>query len=154
MSSLRQSDSLILQETATSNLTLEWMKSKGIPLTRKNYLALAYLGKPPAELDAEQEAEIPEELTQQYVRFRRSDILEAGTFALRSITRKCFANSSAIVEVAISRRYQCEHFGIVVELHTIIEETTTDPKKDHLSLDDPVADRIPDQVRHGMAVRP
>jgi hypothetical protein len=39
-------------------------------------------------------------------------------------------------------------------LHTITEETTTDPKKDHLSHDDPVADRIPDQVRHCMAVRP
>jgi putative transposase len=27
-------------------------------------------------------------------------------------------------------------------------------QKDHLSRDDPVADRIPDQVRHCMAVRP
>jgi hypothetical protein len=42
------------------NVVLERMKSMGIPLTRENYLDLAYLGNPPEELSAEEEAELPE----------------------------------------------------------------------------------------------
>lgn len=38
---------------------LEMMKHHVIPETRKNYLALAYLGNPPDELSAEQELELP-----------------------------------------------------------------------------------------------
>jgi hypothetical protein len=45
------------------NNTLEYMKKKGISLTRENYLDFAYLGNPPEELSAEEEAEIPSRLT-------------------------------------------------------------------------------------------
>ena len=38
---------------------LEGMKRNGVPLTRKNYLDIAYMGNPPAELDAEAEAALP-----------------------------------------------------------------------------------------------
>jgi hypothetical protein len=37
------------------------MKRRGIPETRENYLALAYLSNPPDELSAEQELELPKE---------------------------------------------------------------------------------------------
>jgi hypothetical protein len=42
----------------------EWLKqhADGKPITRERYLDVAYLGKPPAELTAEQEAELPKEL--------------------------------------------------------------------------------------------
>jgi hypothetical protein len=43
--------------------TLELLKKYGIPLTRENYLRLAFAGNPPEEpLDGEIEAELPEEL--------------------------------------------------------------------------------------------
>jgi len=42
-----------------SDHTVSWMKAKGVPLTRKNWLELNYLGNPPAELGPELEAEIP-----------------------------------------------------------------------------------------------
>jgi hypothetical protein len=38
---------------------LDMMKRHGIPETRENYLALAYVGEPPDELSAEQELELP-----------------------------------------------------------------------------------------------
>jgi hypothetical protein len=41
------------------NYTLEFMKKHRIRLTRANYLAVEYMGCPPAELDAEVEAELP-----------------------------------------------------------------------------------------------
>jgi hypothetical protein len=44
------------------DIVLEHMKKHNIPLTRENYLALAYLGDPPDELGAEEEAEIPDEV--------------------------------------------------------------------------------------------
>jgi hypothetical protein len=44
------------------DLILERLKSTGTPVTRENYLDLAYLGNPPKQLDAEQEAALPEEL--------------------------------------------------------------------------------------------
>jgi len=45
-----------------SDIVLDKMKQENIPLTRENYLALAYLGNPPEELGAEEEAELPEEI--------------------------------------------------------------------------------------------
>jgi len=41
---------------------LEYMKKRGIPITRENYLFWNFLGDPPDELDAELEAELPEEI--------------------------------------------------------------------------------------------
>lgn len=38
---------------------LEWMKANDVPLTRENYLNLAYMGDPPEELSAEEESELP-----------------------------------------------------------------------------------------------
>jgi hypothetical protein len=40
---------------------LDLMWEAGVELTRENYLALAYLGNPPEQLDAEAESELPEE---------------------------------------------------------------------------------------------
>lgn len=39
---------------------LSIMRKLGIPLTRENYIQLAYLGRP--QLDAEAEANLPDEL--------------------------------------------------------------------------------------------
>lgn len=44
------------------SIVLDYMKKHNIPLTRENYLQIAYLGDPPEELGAEEEAEIPEEI--------------------------------------------------------------------------------------------
>jgi hypothetical protein len=38
------------------------LKLAGVPLTRQNYLDLAYLGEPPNELGAEEEANLPDEI--------------------------------------------------------------------------------------------
>ena len=38
------------------------MKRFKVPVTRQSYLDLAYLGRPPAELSAEEEANIPKNL--------------------------------------------------------------------------------------------
>lgn len=46
---------------------LEFMKQNGIPMTREDYLEIAYMGNPPAELDAEEEAQLPEQ-------FRKQDV--------------------------------------------------------------------------------
>jgi hypothetical protein len=43
------------------DIVLEKMKQTGIPMTRENYLELAYLGEPPAELSGEEETELPEQ---------------------------------------------------------------------------------------------
>jgi hypothetical protein len=45
-----------------SDPVVDWLKKKGHAVTRKNYLNVAYMGAPPAELTAEQESELPEEL--------------------------------------------------------------------------------------------
>jgi len=37
----------------------ELMKRKNLPMTRANYLYLAYFGNPPEELGAEEEAQLP-----------------------------------------------------------------------------------------------
>ena len=39
---------------------LKFMVEKGIPLTKDNYVEIAYMGDPPAEFDAEIEAELEE----------------------------------------------------------------------------------------------
>lgn len=44
------------------SIVLDYMKKHNIPLTRENYLIVAYLGNPPEHLGAEEEAEIPEEI--------------------------------------------------------------------------------------------
>ena len=43
----------------------EMMVKFNIPLTRENYLDLAYMGDVPEELSAEEEAELPEEFLKQ-----------------------------------------------------------------------------------------
>lgn len=46
----------------TTDVVVELLHRAGVPLTRKNYLNMAYFGKPPKELSAEEEAELPEEI--------------------------------------------------------------------------------------------
>jgi hypothetical protein len=46
----------------TRNLTLGLMKKHNVPLTRENYLDIAYMGSPPDEIGGEIEAEIPWEI--------------------------------------------------------------------------------------------
>jgi hypothetical protein len=46
------------------NPTLAFLLEHNLALTRANYLAVAYLGDPPEELDAEQESELPPGLGQ------------------------------------------------------------------------------------------
>jgi hypothetical protein len=41
---------------------LEFMKQNNIPETRENYVDIAYMGNPPAILDAEEESALPEHL--------------------------------------------------------------------------------------------
>jgi hypothetical protein len=41
---------------------VEYLKQHNIPVTRENYLDIAYMGNPPDVLDAEEEADLPEEL--------------------------------------------------------------------------------------------
>jgi hypothetical protein len=49
-------------DSKTNNAVVDYLKAHGTPVTRENYLNLAYLGDPPKELSAEEEAAIPEEL--------------------------------------------------------------------------------------------
>ena len=44
-----------------SDIVLDKMKESKIPMTRENYLQLAYFGNPPEQLDAEEEAQLPEQ---------------------------------------------------------------------------------------------
>ena len=44
------------------NMVLEMMKERGMPLTRENYLHMAYWGNPPEDTGGEIEAEIPWEI--------------------------------------------------------------------------------------------
>ena len=46
----------------TDNIVLEAMKKNDIPLTRANYLDIAYMGNPPEEIGGEIEASIPWEI--------------------------------------------------------------------------------------------
>jgi len=43
------------------DIVLNKMKELGVPETRQNYLDFAYLGTPPKELSAEEEAMLPEQ---------------------------------------------------------------------------------------------
>lgn len=45
-----------------SDPVVSLLKEYNIPVTRDNYLELAYLGEPPATLTAEQELELPESI--------------------------------------------------------------------------------------------
>jgi hypothetical protein len=45
-----------------SDHLLEWMKEKGLPITREKYLGLAYGQELPDPWTPEHEAELPEEL--------------------------------------------------------------------------------------------
>ena len=46
---------------------LNQLHLSGEPLTRENYLDLAYMGNPPAELSAEEENQLPEFLQLRYI---------------------------------------------------------------------------------------
>jgi hypothetical protein len=46
--------------SATDDPVLAMLKYYGIPVTRQNYLELAYCGHPPEELSAEEEADLAE----------------------------------------------------------------------------------------------
>lgn len=50
------------KSSTTPNPTLEFMKQNNLPMDRANYLAVAYMGNPPQEVDGEIEAEIPWEI--------------------------------------------------------------------------------------------
>ena len=65
------------------NNTLEYMKKNGVPLTRENYLDYAYLGNPPDELSAEEEAEIPEGLINDSIRGSDAGSEKAGNVGTR-----------------------------------------------------------------------
>ena len=43
----------------SNDSVLDMMKKEGIPMTRENYLSLAYFGNPPDELDPEEEFALP-----------------------------------------------------------------------------------------------
>lgn len=45
------------------NAVLDYLKKNKIPLTRQNYLEIAYMGDPPEKLGAEEEADIPPEIS-------------------------------------------------------------------------------------------
>jgi len=49
---------------ALMDSVLRFMKQHDVPVTRENYLDVAYLGNPPEELSAEEQAELPEEFQQ------------------------------------------------------------------------------------------
>jgi hypothetical protein len=46
----------------TNDIVLTRMKENGVPLTRANYLDIAYMGAPPDEIGGEIEASIPKEI--------------------------------------------------------------------------------------------
>ncbi len=46
----------------TNDIVLQLMIEKGVPLTRENYLHIAYMGAPPDEISGEIEASIPKEI--------------------------------------------------------------------------------------------
>jgi hypothetical protein len=46
----------------TDDIVLALMKERGVPLTRENYLYIAYMGRVPEEIGGEIEASIPWEI--------------------------------------------------------------------------------------------
>lgn len=59
---LNEQGELTPQAGNNYNPVIEAMKKYKIPITRENYLDLAYMGEPPEELSAEEELELPEQL--------------------------------------------------------------------------------------------
>jgi hypothetical protein len=51
------------------------MRNFNIPITRENYLDLAYMGDVPSPLSAEEEAELPPEIRQFFPKFNVSNLL-------------------------------------------------------------------------------
>lgn len=47
---------------SSDDILVNWLNKKGIPVTRDNYIALAYPDGPPAPWTAEHEADLPDEL--------------------------------------------------------------------------------------------
>ena len=45
-----------------NDVVVQLLQKAGVPVTRENYLNMAYLGNPPKKLTAEEEAELPREL--------------------------------------------------------------------------------------------
>jgi hypothetical protein len=56
-----------------TDTTLELMKRHNIPLTRENYLAIAYFGHPPARLSAEEEFQLPNQFRKKQFRDEWAD---------------------------------------------------------------------------------
>ena len=52
----------IWENFVTDDMVLRLMIEKGVPLTRENYLQIAYMGAPPDEIGGEIEASIPWEI--------------------------------------------------------------------------------------------
>jgi len=51
-----------------TDTTLELMKRHNIPESREIYLALAYMGNPPAKLSAEEEMQLPDQFRKKQFR--------------------------------------------------------------------------------------
>jgi hypothetical protein len=64
---------------AGTDPVVETLKHLKIPLTRENYLDLAYMGNPPEVLSAEEEAELPPEIQKWPTSFELCSIDEDGT---------------------------------------------------------------------------
>jgi hypothetical protein len=47
---------------------LDMMRRNGVPESRENYLALAYMGNPPAKLSAEEEFQLPNQFRKKQFR--------------------------------------------------------------------------------------
>jgi hypothetical protein len=50
------------RQTGSGDGLIDLMRHHNIPITRENYLELAYMGEVPEELSAEEEANLPPEL--------------------------------------------------------------------------------------------
>jgi hypothetical protein len=57
-----------------TNHVVDFLKANGLTVNRENYLAAAYLGNPPEELDPEQEAEMQNAIDEETR--KRLDLLE------------------------------------------------------------------------------
>jgi hypothetical protein len=50
------------RQTGSGDGLIDLICYAGVPITRENYLKLAYMGEPPAELSAEEEMNLPPEV--------------------------------------------------------------------------------------------
>jgi hypothetical protein len=71
----------------TEDIMVRFLKERGIPVTRENYLGVMYLSQPPDEPGAEVEAELPEELQCDAGDFRPL-LTESGLQLLRDLRLK------------------------------------------------------------------